>query len=197
MAQDLQNSLTRYVRNNFLDGPKQDAFDLFLGAYLPSTSGVGSSLLFTDRRPLLVQAIPYVLAASVLMVVLSMLSRRLPDSAIWPMRLFLLFWFVIGSWSLNFIYGHGMLYVSVSEAFPRRHELTKCLGELAQTQHASMGSGRLPRRSHARASGQACWAIHYGEQTAARTVERPDGPHGRGQEEDRIMLFEAVDLGQM
>lgn len=31
--QDLSNSLTRYVMNNFMDGQRQDAFDLFLGNY--------------------------------------------------------------------------------------------------------------------------------------------------------------------
>ncbi|KAJ3043751.1 Phosphatidylinositide phosphatase SAC1 [Rhizophlyctis rosea] len=31
--QDLQNSLIRYVKNNYLDGKRQDAFDLFLGVY--------------------------------------------------------------------------------------------------------------------------------------------------------------------
>lgn len=118
MAQDFQNSCTRYVRNNFLDGPKQDAFDLFLGAYLPSTSGVGNSSIFTDRRPVLVQAIPFVLAASVFMVLVSLLSRRLPDSAIWPMRIFSVFWFMVGSWCLNFIHGHGMLYVRLTRCIP-------------------------------------------------------------------------------
>jgi hypothetical protein len=54
--QDLNNSISRYARNNFADGPRQDAFDLFLGAYLPNTS---SSLVFADRRPILVQCIPY------------------------------------------------------------------------------------------------------------------------------------------
>lgn len=31
--QDGINSMMRYVRNNFLDGDRQDAFDLFLGNY--------------------------------------------------------------------------------------------------------------------------------------------------------------------
>ncbi|KAF2084472.1 hypothetical protein K490DRAFT_49179 [Saccharata proteae CBS 121410] len=53
MLQDLSNSCTRYVKNNFLDGPRQDAFDLFLGAYLPSASNIGSNYMFVDRRPVL------------------------------------------------------------------------------------------------------------------------------------------------
>lgn len=112
MLQDLNNSITRYARNNFMDGPKQDAFDLFLGAYLPSTSNIGSALQFTDRRPILIQSIPYILATSVFMVLISILTRRLPDSAVWPLRVFLIFWFVVGGFCLQFIYAHGMLYVS-------------------------------------------------------------------------------------
>ena len=135
MAQDFSNSCTRYVRNNFLDGPRQDGFDLFLGTYLPSTSGVGSSLMFTDRRPLLIQAVPYVLAASVFIIVISMMTRRSPDAFVWPLRLFVLLCVAIAGWSLNFIHSHGMLYVNwpklntpafaqegISDALARAHQ---------------------------------------------------------------------------
>ena len=33
MLNDLQNSLVRYYKNNFSDGFRQDAIDLFLGNY--------------------------------------------------------------------------------------------------------------------------------------------------------------------
>ena len=112
MVQDLNNSLTRYVKNNFGDGPRQDGFDLFLGAYLPDTSNIGSNLLFVDRRPVLIQSIPYLLAASFFMVSVSTLARPQPDSTIWPLRLFALLWVVVGSWCFHFIYNHGMLFVS-------------------------------------------------------------------------------------
>jgi phosphatidylinositol 4-phosphatase len=107
--QDLQNSITRYVRNNFLDGPKQDAFDLFLGAYLPQPS---SYMVFADKRPLLIQSIPYILAFSMFFVFVGTFTRRLPDAAVLPVRIFIFFWFLVGAWSLNFIYRNGMLYVS-------------------------------------------------------------------------------------
>lgn len=110
--QDLNNSITRYAKNNFTDGPKQDAFDLFLGAYLPSTSSVSSTRVYLDRRPLLIQAIPYILAFSTFFVFIGLFSRRLPDSAVLPLRIFILFWFFVGLWSFNFIYKNGMLYVS-------------------------------------------------------------------------------------
>ena len=112
MAQDLNNSITRYIRNNFLDGPRQDGFDVFLGTYLPSTSGVGSSLTFMDRRPLLVQAVPYVLAASIFIILVSLLTRRPPDSAIWPLRFFILICLAVVGWATQFIYINGMLFVN-------------------------------------------------------------------------------------
>jgi hypothetical protein len=109
--QDLRNSITRYARNNFLDGPKQDAFDLFLGAYLPSHSTMGA--IFADNRPLLIQSIPYLMAFSFFFVFVGAFTRRLPDSAVLPVRIFILFWFIVGAWCLNFIYSNGMLYVSL------------------------------------------------------------------------------------
>ena len=109
--QDLNNSITRYVRNNYTDGPRQDGFDLFLGTHLPSDY-VGGTRIFADQRPAIIQSIPYILAFSYFMLFISTLTRRLPDSTIWPLRIFILFWFAIGVWSANFIYTHGALYVS-------------------------------------------------------------------------------------
>jgi len=109
--QDLTNSVTRYLRNNFADGPRQDGFDVFLGVYVPSTY-IGGSLLFADRRPVVIQAVPYLLAASFFLVLIAILTRQLPNSTIWPLRIFIMLWCAVGMWSWHFIYSHGMLYVS-------------------------------------------------------------------------------------
>ncbi|RDL29793.1 Uncharacterized protein BP5553_10658 [Venustampulla echinocandica] len=114
--QDLRNSITRYVKNNFLDGPRQDSFDLFLGTYLPSTS---PHMVFADRRPLLIQSIPYILSFSFFFVLVGIFTRRLPDGAVLPLRMFILFWFVVGCWCLSFIYSNGMLYVNWPKLNPR------------------------------------------------------------------------------
>ncbi|KAJ5389564.1 Phosphoinositide phosphatase SAC1 [Penicillium cataractarum] len=110
--QDLNNSITRYVRNNFMDGPRQDGFDVFLGTYLPSDTSFANIQLFIDRRPLAVQAIPYIFAASLFMVLIATFTRQMPDAAVWPLRLFMIFWIIIGAYSFRFIHGHGMLYVN-------------------------------------------------------------------------------------
>lgn len=111
--QDLSNSITRYVRNNFLDGPRQDGFDVFLGTHLPSDSTSANIQLFFDRRPLAIQAIPYILAASLFMILVATFTPQLPDTASWPLRVFMVFWVIVGAYSFRFMYAHGMLYVSV------------------------------------------------------------------------------------
>jgi hypothetical protein len=111
--QDLNNSVTRYCLNNFSDGPRQDAFDLFLGNYLPSDSGIGGQLLFADRRPLFIQSIPYILAASIFLILVGSLTRRAPEATIWPLRLLLLLSLVTAGVCFNFIWSNGTLYVSL------------------------------------------------------------------------------------
>ncbi|KAL3231311.1 Phosphatidylinositol-3-phosphatase SAC1 [Nakaseomyces bracarensis] len=59
---DLVNSISRYYQNNLTDGPRQDSYDLFLGTFKPFSTGVVSP--FTDRRPLIIQAIPIALYAA-------------------------------------------------------------------------------------------------------------------------------------
>ncbi|POS78785.1 dot [Diaporthe helianthi] len=116
---DGEIAITRYIKNNFLDGPRQDAFDLFLGIYDPGAVAVGPSQIFADRRPVLIQAIPYVLAFSIFFVLVGMFSRRLPDSAVLPMRLFIIFWTLVGAWATRFILKNGMLYVNWPKLNPR------------------------------------------------------------------------------
>ena len=109
--QDGRNSITRYIKNNFLDGPRQDGFDVFLGAYRPAAY-LGGILTFTDRRPMLLQAIPYLFAASLFMVLMALVTRRLPDATVWPLRFFTMFWLAVALWCWQFIYRNGMLFVS-------------------------------------------------------------------------------------
>lgn len=107
--QDGRIGVTRYFKNNFLDGPRQDGFDLFLGAYLPAAD-LGSGLVFADRRPLLIQSVPYLLAFSLFFVLLALFSR---SEAVLTIRIFMLFWLAVAVWSASFIFSHGMLYVSL------------------------------------------------------------------------------------
>lgn len=109
--QDLNNSITRYVRNNFADGPRQDAFDLFSGAFLPTDIGGRNSLIFADRRPISIQAVPYVLFASVFFISVALATRRLPDSTVWPLRFLMMLFTAAAVWCTNFMWTHGTLFV--------------------------------------------------------------------------------------
>jgi predicted NUDIX family NTP pyrophosphohydrolase len=152
--QDLNVAVTRYCKNNFLDGPRQDAFDLFLGQYTPAAANIGSSLIFADRRPVLIQSVPYVAAFSLLFVLLGMFSRT-SGASIWPMRLFILFWLAVATWSLVFIFSNGMLYVSLTPPDMRSwvgqaRKITSFAngsssGQLAEAEPATVGDGGLQR----------------------------------------------------
>ncbi|GAB7358529.1 hypothetical protein MBLNU230_g2592t1 [Neophaeotheca triangularis] len=109
--QDFQNSCTRYFKNNFADGPRQDSFDLFLGAYRPET-GLGAPRTIVDRRPLAVQAVPYVLGMCVFFVAISVSTNRLPNSTVWPLRVFTLVCMGLAGYTGNFIAQNGALFVN-------------------------------------------------------------------------------------
>lgn len=109
--QDGNVAVTRYWKNNFLDGPRQDAFDLFLGAYQVPAGGIGSGFIFADRRPVWIQSVPYIAAFGFFFVLVATYTPRLPDSTVWPLRLFTIFWLVVTLWSVRFIFNNGMLYV--------------------------------------------------------------------------------------
>lgn len=110
--EDGRIGVTRYFKNNFFDGPRQDAYDLFLGEYRPGVSNIGTSLVFVDRRPILIQSIPYLLAFSVFIVLVGIFTKRDPETSALPIRLFILFWTAVAGWCLNFVVNHGMLFVS-------------------------------------------------------------------------------------
>ncbi|KAI9748665.1 MAG: hypothetical protein M1815_003081 [Lichina confinis] len=155
MLKDIRSSISRYFQNNFVDGPKQDGFDIFLGAYLPPSSSSSNSGLFDDRRPILVQAVPYLLATSIFMITVATFTRRMPGSSPFAMRAFVLFWSVVGFWSFYFIRTHGALYVN----WPKLNELPwavegyneamlglqkdNVIGRLAGTRDRGFSSARL------------------------------------------------------
>ncbi|KAF3310481.1 hypothetical protein TWF173_009481 [Orbilia oligospora] len=105
------NSLTRYYLNNFMDGPRQDAYDLFLGTYLPATSGITSSLMFVDRRPVFIQSVPYILLGALIFLIAAMFTTSDP-STILALRIFIGLSLLIVVWAGIFIKNHGMLFVN-------------------------------------------------------------------------------------
>ncbi|KAF9735056.1 hypothetical protein PMIN03_003978 [Paraphaeosphaeria minitans] len=139
--QDLNNSITRYVLNNFADGPRQDAFDLFQGTYLPSDSGIGGQLLFADRRPLFIQAIPYTLAASIFLIFVGIFTRRAPEAAVWPLRFIIVVCVATAAVSGNFIWSNGTLYVNWPKLNRPPHAIESVQDTLSRVSHNPMVGG--------------------------------------------------------
>ncbi len=105
-------AVARYYLNNFRDGPRQDAYDLFLGAYRPSADPAAASLVFVDRRPILVQSIPYILAFGLFLVFMAAVCPLAPGSHLLARRIFIMLWATVSAWCLHFVLANGMLYVS-------------------------------------------------------------------------------------
>lgn len=71
---DLMNSITRYYKNNYNDGNRQDGYDLFLGQYKPFQDSIRSP--FIDSRPPYVQLLPYLMGTSLLVFFAILLFPR-------------------------------------------------------------------------------------------------------------------------
>ena len=52
---DFYKSSMRYLKNNFFDGARQDAFDLMTGVWTPEYGTAG--FLVSDDRPLVIRAV--------------------------------------------------------------------------------------------------------------------------------------------
>ncbi|KAG0368045.1 hypothetical protein BGX24_002973 [Mortierella sp. AD032] len=110
--QDLQNSIVRYVKNNFLDGSRQDAYDLFL-KYNVNASG---SYPLVDNRPLQIKALPVVLLVGAAMLAGSVI---LPENSLsTAVILFASFWLAIITYVLQFLIANGIQYVNWPKLVP-------------------------------------------------------------------------------
>ncbi|KAG4302650.1 hypothetical protein PCK1_001005 [Pneumocystis canis] len=98
-------SITRYFLNNFTDGSRQDAYDLFLGNYLPYQT---TKSPFYNYKPLFIQSVPYILFFSIFMILLKITLPSLNDT-IFSFHIFLAFWFLVLIWSAYYIISNGFL----------------------------------------------------------------------------------------
>lgn len=55
LLDDFYKSLMRYLKNNFFDGARQDAFDLMTGTWTPEYGTAG--FMISDDRPLIIRAV--------------------------------------------------------------------------------------------------------------------------------------------
>ncbi|KAG6453894.1 phosphatidylinositol-3-phosphatase SAC1 [Manduca sexta] len=109
LMRDGVNSLTRYYKNNFSDGFRQDSIDLFLGKYV-IRDGEGSAVPCPLRRD---RDWKYITFPSVLLVAVSMFcaSATLPSRYTSEVLLYLMFWGAAVGATLSFIFRHGKEFV--------------------------------------------------------------------------------------
>lgn len=104
----MQNSIIRYVKNNFLDGERQDSFDLFLGNYRATTA----KNPFADNKALRVRVVPYILAFAFFMLLLNIIRPNYSGFQSYTSYfLLLLFWISVLISGVRFALKHGDEFV--------------------------------------------------------------------------------------
>lgn len=112
LLQDGLNSITRYFKNNFFDGPRQDAYDLFTGAWTPQKGVPGT------KRSLTIRSMPYIALFSFAMILAGFIlphhgmNKEQGDSVWMPFWTYLTLWFTLLSFSLRFIVDQGVEFVA-------------------------------------------------------------------------------------
>ncbi|KAI7879226.1 SacI homology domain-containing protein [Mucor mucedo] len=110
---DLSNSITRYVKNNFLDGNRQDSFDLFLGRYrLENDTSAKTHNPFDESKALRVRVVPYILLFALFMLILNIVRPGYSGfQSVSSYLLLLLFWVSVLISGVRFALQHGSEFV--------------------------------------------------------------------------------------
>ncbi|XP_067650738.1 phosphatidylinositol-3-phosphatase SAC1-like [Haliotis asinina] len=109
LMMDGWNSAIRYFRNNFQDGFRQDAIDLFLGNYqVEETEGLTTASPLTVERDWKFYAIPVIFLVAMAMFVISIL---LPDEHFSEQVMYVFFWGAASVIALTVMFAFGSEYV--------------------------------------------------------------------------------------
>ncbi|BGP50703.1 Phosphoinositide phosphatase sac1 [Rhodotorula kratochvilovae] len=108
--QDGINSVMRYVKNNFLDGPRQDAYDLVTGTWVPRRGEEVAWL--AQPKEWAVVAAPWALAAAAGMLVLAAFASNFVGDYIASPTRVSLFALALGAAALHSIAQNGIDYVA-------------------------------------------------------------------------------------
>ncbi|PFH46638.1 hypothetical protein AMATHDRAFT_69424 [Amanita thiersii Skay4041] len=109
LLEDGYKSVIRYLKNNYFDGARQDAFDLVTGSYIPRKNLVSALYLVADTRPLITRSMPLVASFALFMICAGL---TLPRTSDYSLMYYFVLWFFILALSLTFILAHGVDYVS-------------------------------------------------------------------------------------
>ncbi|KWU45084.1 hypothetical protein RHOSPDRAFT_33333 [Rhodotorula sp. JG-1b] len=109
--QDGINSAIRYVKNNFLDGPRQDAYDLVTGTWVPTEGGDEIGWL-GDKRDVMIRTAPYVLLVSFCSIFATLFASSLVKDYIASPTKVAVFSLVVAGFSMHSILTNGIDYVA-------------------------------------------------------------------------------------
>lgn len=112
---DLINSISRYYKNTFTDGMRQDSFDLFLGKAKPSQDFISDP--FVDKRPVHIQLLPYTMGTSLVIFFAVLLYPR-GRIFEWKNLVVLLGCLAYTARSAYYMYRHGSQFVAWPKLVP-------------------------------------------------------------------------------
>ncbi|KIM67102.1 hypothetical protein SCLCIDRAFT_1210582 [Scleroderma citrinum Foug A] len=115
ILEDGYKSVLRYMRNNYFDGARQDAFDLVTGAWTPRKNPITAASLLADSRTLIIRSVPYITSFSIFMICAGL---TLPRTSDYSLFYYFVFWLVVSVLSICFIVLHGIEYVSWPRLIP-------------------------------------------------------------------------------
>lgn len=105
---DLVNSITRYIKNNYYDGARQDGYDLFLGNVKPFEMRASP---FKDSRPPFYQAVPYIFTVGIFIILATMIWPKGSLTAYKNIS-FLSVMSLLSGFSLIFMIKNGIQFVN-------------------------------------------------------------------------------------
>ncbi|BGP02525.1 Phosphatidylinositol-3-phosphatase SAC1 [Rhodotorula toruloides] len=107
--QDGINSAIRYIKNNFLDGPRQDAYDLVTGTWVPRK---GEELGWADKRELAVRAAPWILLFGLFALFVTFFAAAFVNDYVASSRKVAIVSLALVAFAFNSILVNGIDYVS-------------------------------------------------------------------------------------
>ncbi|EIW86399.1 inositol phosphatidylinositol phosphatase [Coniophora puteana RWD-64-598 SS2] len=115
LLEDGYKSIQRYIKNNYFDGTRQDAFDLVTGAWLPRTTFTTASSIVGDHRSLIIRSVPYILGFALFMITAGM---TLPRTSDYSLFYYFTLWFSVAIIALSFMVINGIQYVAWPRLLP-------------------------------------------------------------------------------
>ncbi|KAH0590337.1 hypothetical protein H2248_000494 [Termitomyces sp. 'cryptogamus'] len=115
VLEDGVKSTLRYLKNNYFDGARQDAFDLMTGAWIPRKNPAAGMFLVTDARPIITRSVPVIALFSLFMICAGL---TLPRTSDYSLFYYFMLWFTLLTAAFIFMFIHGIDYVSWPRLIP-------------------------------------------------------------------------------